>query len=319
MPDKPITRRRLGQYLGTAAGAALVGSQARAASHFPNHMMNFIIPFGPGGDFDAYGREFAMLLQQQLKVNVEPVNLAGAGGDEAIFQLYHYPPDGYNISLISVPGALSGRQMAGSEALQLTWLANLGRDPLGLAVATHSPIKTIADLQKLGRKRPVKLPSTGKSATMYFANEVLSKALDMPIQEITGFDGSISSMMSAVRGEVDAVVQASSAIQELVSAGLVRQIFTFEPHATTPGMEDATSIGVPDLGKIYQYRPVVAPPGLPQDIADLLTTCLIKATRMPGAQTWARQNRTLFYPLGQQDTTAMIRTQVELLKKWDLT
>jgi tripartite-type tricarboxylate transporter receptor subunit TctC len=318
MADKTMTRRRLGKYFGTATGMALLGSEA-AAAKYPDHVMNFIIPFGPGGDFDSYGREFAMLLQEQLKVNVEPVNLEGAGGDEAIFQLYRYPPDGYNISLISVPGALSTRQMAGSEALQLTWLANLGRDPLGIAVAAHSPIKTMADLRKLSKTRPLKLPSTGKSATMYFANEVLSKALDMPVREITGFDGSISSMMSAVRGEVDAVVQAVSAIQELVSAGLMRLIFTFEPKSDRLGIEDATSVGVPDLGKIYQYRPVVAPPGLPPEIANLLTECLIAAASTQNARTWAQQNKTLLYPLGQQDTVAMIRTQVELLKKWDLT
>ncbi|MDE8343254.1 MAG: hypothetical protein POG24_05480, partial [Acidocella sp.] len=68
--------------------------------------INLIIPYGPGGGFDAYGRKFAELMAGYYgnKVNVEPINMPGAAGREAIFNLSHDAPDGYNISLANVPG-----------------------------------------------------------------------------------------------------------------------------------------------------------------------------------------------------------------------
>jgi tripartite-type tricarboxylate transporter receptor subunit TctC len=318
MGNQAFTRRDFSR-LGLAGGlaTAVAGSLPRwaNAATFPNRTVTFMVPYAAGGSFDAYAREFSELLSQQFHRNVEPLNVPGAAGNKAMFQLYHDRPDGYTISLVNIPGVLRGKS-PGFDVHKLTWVANLGRDPLAVAVGTKSNLHSLDDLKQLSKTRPVKMASSGKSATDYFATEVLSKAVGIRVSNVTGFKGSVSSLLAVTRGDVDAAVHSLSAIQRLQSAGLVRLIFTFEPKTEVAGVEDATAVGVPDLGKIYQYRTVAAPPGLPKHIATTLADALTAAAAKPAAQKWAETIETVLHPLDQNATQAMIETQMQLIQKW---
>ncbi len=286
-----------------------------AAAAFPSHPINFIVPYSAGGDFDSYVRKFCQLMQPMLKVNIEPINMAGAAGALAIFQLYRDPPDGYNISLINVPGILLSKK-AGFDVGKLTWLANLGRDPLGIAVAKDSKINNVADLQALGKQRKVKMSSSGKASTDYPATQVFAGLLNIPVDIVSGYQNSVDSLVAVTRNDVDASVHSLAAIQKMQTAGLVRPIFVFEPKSPIPGVEDASAVGQPDLGQLYQYRPVCAPPGLPQDIANTLSDALVQSAKSADAQAWAKQIGSTLYPLNQQQTLAMVQEQQSLFKKW---
>lgn len=313
-----LTRRQAAR-LSLAGGLAAFGLRptlARAAASFPSRSVTFLVPYSAGGTFDAYAREFSKLLSVQFKRSVEPLNLPGAAGDEAMFQLYHDKPNGYTICIANVPGVLRSKGKTGFDVKKFTWIANLGRDPLGIAVAAKSNYHTLADLKTLSNSRPVKMGSSGVSSTDYFATEVVSKSLGIKIDNVTGFTGSVSSLLAVTRGDVDAAVHSLSAIQRLEKVGLVRLIFTFEPKTEVPGVEDAAAVGVPDLGQIYQYRTVAAPPGLPADITATFSQALIDAARNPDAQKWAESIHTVLHPLGHDETQTMISNQLQIIKKW---
>lgn len=313
-----LTRRQAIRLSLASGGAALALNPtfASAAASYPNRTITFIVPYSAGGSFDADAREFSKLLSAQFKRNVEPLNVPGAAGDEAMFQLYHDKPDGYTICIANVPGVLRGTGKNTFDVEKFTWLANIGRDPLGIAVAAKSNYHSLSDLKTLSKSRPVKMGSSGVSATDYFATEVVSKSLGIPVDNVTGFTGSVSSLLAVTRGDVDATVHSISAIQRLEKVGLVRLIFTFEPKTEVSGVEDATSVGVPDLGEIYQYRTVAAPPGLPADISATLSQAIITAAKTPDAQNLAASIDTVLYPLNQEDTQAMINNQLRIIKKW---
>ncbi len=317
--SKPYFNRRQLIQAGAAMGAGGwlgFGGQARAAASYPAHPINFIIPYGPGGSFDSYGRKFSELLHQSLHVNVEPVNMPGAAGEEAIFELYHDRPDGYNISMINVPGILLRKAKTGFDVNKLTWLANLGRDSYGLAVGAKTSVKTIADLQKLSAKRPIVFSSTGAGSTDYFATKVLAAALGLKIKIVTGYKGSVSSAVAVARGDVDAVVHSLTTIEKMQSSGLVKLIFVFQDKSPIPGVEDATAINKPDLGHIFQWRPIVGPPGLPPAIASTLSGALVAAAKSPDAVAWAANIHTTLYPLAQPQILDMLKVQQGLVNKW---
>lgn len=304
---------------GTAAVGAGISfgiSRPALAASFPDHPMTFIIPYGPGGSFDAYGRQFSELLHRSLKVNVEPTNMPGAAGKEAIFELYHDRPDGYNISMINVPGILLGKAQHGFDVSKLTWLANLGRDSYGLAVGAKTGIKTVADLKAFSAKRPIKFSSTGAGSTDYFATKILAAALGLRIEIVTGYKGSLNSAVAVARGDVDAVVHSLATLEKTQAAGLVRLIFVFQKKSPIAGVEDATAINQPDLGNIFQWRPVVAPPKLPAAIAATLSRALVAAAKSPAAAKWAAKIHTTLEPLDQQQTLAMLGVQQTLVNKW---
>ena len=307
---------RRGLLALAAAGAAGVG-RAHAAG-YPDQVINFIIPYGPGGSFDSYGRKFAQLLQQGLPShpNVEPINVPGAAGNKAIFQLLQDPPDGYNISLINAPGIFMSRKGASMDLGKLTWIANLGRDSYGLAVAKDGSIHKVADLQALSAKRPVKFASTGAGSTDFFATKAFADSLGLRTTMVSGYSDSPNSVVAVARGDVDAVVHSLATLKQMETSGLAKILFLFQDKSPLPGVEDATSIGKPDLGAIYQWRPIVGPPNLPPEIVSTLSGALVAAARSPEAQKWAAGLGTELFPLDQAGTLAMVRTQQAMVAKW---
>jgi tripartite-type tricarboxylate transporter receptor subunit TctC len=315
-----LTRRHF--IPAATAGALYLGRPAPArAAVFPSQTITFMIPYGPGGGFDAYARKFSELLPSTLpqKVNVEPLNVPGASGEKAIFTLLQDPPDGYNISLINVPGIIESEFQTKGPTIdisKLTWVATLGREAFGIAVGANSPVKNIADLKKLSAQRQVSFGSTGPGSTDYFATRVFAGVEGLNIRQVTGYNGAVESGVAAARGDVDGVVHSLTVLGQLAKSGLVRIIFAFQEKSSLPGVEDATSIDQPDLGQIYQWFPVVAPPGLAPQITAILSKALVRAANSPDAAAWAKTAHTTLYPLDQKDTLKMIARQTALVEKW---
>jgi tripartite-type tricarboxylate transporter receptor subunit TctC len=307
--------RRDSLRLAAATGIWFSAGGIAKADTFPGHPVNFIVPYAAGGDFDSYVREFCGILTSQLNVDVEPINMPGAAGAEAIFNLAQDAPDGYNISIANVPGILHTKPKPGFDPNKMTWLANLGRDTLGLAVSSKSPINSIADLQKLSRERVVKMSSSGKASADYLVSKIIAGVFNLNVNIVDGYEGSVSSMVAVARGDVDVTVHSLASIANMESSHLVRLMFVFAGESPA-GIENAMTVNQPDLGKLFQYRPVVAPPGLPPDVAATLSSALVTAAMSPEAKAWAAKIKTTLYPLDQQQTTAMILEQQALLTKW---
>ncbi len=303
---------------GIGLGAAACFGGRAFADTFPDHPINLVIPEGPGGTFDAYGREFAKVLSTQMGVNVEPINTEGGGGAAAIFELFTTKPDGYTISMINIPGLLTRKLQGDFKLDQLTWLANLGRNAEGLVVGAKSEITSVADMQKLAATRPISFAMGGLGSSSYVATKVFAGATKIDVKVVTGYKSSINSLLAVARGDVDAAIHPLSTIASMKDTSLIKLILTFEEKSSVPGVQDATAIGQPDLANVVQWQPVVAPPGLPADIAATLSAALTKAAASPDVAAWAAKLGTTPYPLDQQATLDMLATQEALLKRYGL-
>ncbi|HQT64962.1 MAG: hypothetical protein B7Z75_11395 [Acidocella sp. 20-57-95] len=316
MSEKIMTRRGVLSIGATFAAGALIGRpHIASAANYPDRPITILIPYGPGGGYDSYAREFASVLTKQMKVNVEPVNLPGGGGAEAIFQLAQDNPTGYHVSLINTLGILLSKNRQAIHLDKLTWIANLGRDPFGLAVSAKSSINTPEDLQKIGASRPISFASSGTDAS-FFAAKVFCASLGIGSKFISGYKGSVNSAVAVARGDVDAVVYSLSTLQNLQSAGLIRTIFSFEDKSSIPGIEDATSVNKPDLANIYESRPIVAPPGLDPEIATILSDNFVRAANTPEVIAWATKIKTVLNPLDKKGAYEMFKSEERLVDKW---
>jgi tripartite-type tricarboxylate transporter receptor subunit TctC len=311
-----IARRRL---LATAAAVGFAGT-ARAAD-YPSGPISFLVPDSGGGSFDAYVRKFGELTPPFLPhhVDVEPVTVPGAGGQAAAFQLLHDAPDGQTIGMLNIPGLFTNRynpKHAGIDISGLTWVANLGRESYGVAVSATSDIRNVAGLAALGAKRPVAFSSTGFGSTDYFATRVFASALGLNFKQVIGYTGSSPTMVAVARGDVDAVVHSLATLRAMQGSGLIRIVFAFQPDDAPPGLDNAHSVGKPELAEIYQWRPVAAPPDLPAPILATLSTALVAAAKTPAAAAWAQSAGTTLHPLGYQDVQTMIAAQKALVERW---
>jgi hypothetical protein len=122
--------------------------------------------------------------------------------------------------------------------------------------------------------------------------------------------------VAVARGDVDAVVYFFTTLSKLQASGLVRIMFSFQNKPPQPGVEDATAASHPDLGKIFEWRPIVGPPGLSGDKSLLLSDNLISPAQSPEAIFWSAKVGTALYPLDHKVTADMFEQQKALVQKY---
>ena len=169
--------------------------RAAAQSKYPERPIRLVIPFPPGGVYDAVGRPWADRVKSSLGTVVVE-NIGGAGGSLGAAAVARSPSDGYTLLL------------GGGGALVLTPIAS-SRPPFdpvrdfepiallvttGLAIVVHPalPAKTLAELIDYARSNPGKLSygSAGVGSMNQLAGELfksLSGAADIVHVPYKGF------------------------------------------------------------------------------------------------------------------------------------
>jgi len=319
-PDGKMRRRLfLLGGAGLTVGAALpLGRSSLGAGAVGGRDLSFVIPYAPGGGFDAYVRAVIPALQEALGARVLPDNEDGAGGARAANLLHRARPDGATISVVNVPGAFILQQQGelGFDLLELSWLANMGRDSYGLMVPADSPIRSLDDLRALARRRPIKFTCIGPAGTGYSATRIGAHLLDIPGRVIAGYKGTNDYIVAALRGDGDAAVASLTALNQFQAGGLIRILASFEAQGTLPGVPDATALGVPELAQIVQLRPIAAPPGLPASDAATLSDALVHALRDPSVEAWAKRNHANLQPDDAVETRRLLIQQKRFVERW---
>jgi tripartite-type tricarboxylate transporter receptor subunit TctC len=317
-----FTRREIVMSAGLAAPALISPRIARSAAAFPTKNIQFVIPYAPGGGFDVYPRVVAPVMEKYLpnKVNIVPINIAAGAGSRGVTQLYRSKPDGYTIGILNIPGMFILQQQQGAGAYDLSkfsWIGTMGEgERYMISVGSNSPLKTYADLKALSAKRPVKLSVTGPEGTAYAATMIGAQLLGLKTQLITGYKGSADYVVAAIRGDSDAVIAAIPTTLRFVRGGTIRVLASFETHSSLPGVPDATALGQPELDNISVERLIAAPPGMPADIQNTLSTALAKALADPVVVKWAKENDLIMKARTPQETARLIADQRAFFDKW---
>jgi tripartite-type tricarboxylate transporter receptor subunit TctC len=319
-----LTRRKFVALTG-AAGVTLIApgcSEQSADAVYPQRDITFIIPNGPGGNFDSFVRVIAPAMQKYLPndVNIVPLNVPAGGGGKGLADLYRSRPDGYTIGAVNIPGAFTLQEQMGANSFvlsEMTWLGTIaGGETYAIVVAPDSPYQTVDDLRALSQQRPVKFASTGPEGTSYAAIKVASEILGLDTQIISGYRGSSDYIVATIRGDSDCAVATLSTLRSFLEGQTVRLAVSFEEESSVPGVPDATDIGLPELSQIRVERMVAAPPGLPDDIRQVLNSALDKAVRDPDVVAWAEEAGHPWIPQAEGNGDAVMQEQAAFFEKW---
>jgi tripartite-type tricarboxylate transporter receptor subunit TctC len=281
--------------LGAAAlclAASLPLSQAAAA--FPDRNINLIVPFSPGGGYDAIARATARSMKQYLPkgVNVIVKNVTGAAGRRASVFMYRAKPDGYTIAHFQASGMLGDQMLSetpvGFETSKYTWLARVGADAFGLHVSAKGPHKSIADLQKVKR---VTWGVEGIGVGRWLGSFLAAKAFGIDFHVVAGYRGTGESLPALLRGDFDVWAQPIDhpSVTSYLGTDL-RPVVQLDRKRAVNAPDVQTSYEMGNALYFSDLRAFGGPPGIPEDRAKILEELLLKSMRDKLYTDWKKQS-----------------------------
>jgi tripartite-type tricarboxylate transporter receptor subunit TctC len=281
--------------LGAAAlclAASLPLSQAAAA--FPDRNINLIVPFSPGGGYDAIARATARSMKQYLPkgVNVIVKNVTGAAGRRASVFMYRAKPDGYTIAHLQSSGMLGQQMMSekpvGFETSKYTWLARVGADPYGLHVSAKGPYKSIEDLQKAKR---ITWGVEGIGVGRWLGSFLAAKAFGIDFHVVAGYRGTGESLPALLRGDFDVWAQPIDhpSVTSYLGTDL-RPVVQLDRKRAVNAPDVQTSYEMGNALYFSDLRAFGGPPGIPEDRAKILEELLLKSMRDKLYTDWKKQS-----------------------------
>jgi tripartite-type tricarboxylate transporter receptor subunit TctC len=273
MVTTKIRRRRFLHLSLAAAALSIVGRTAKAQP-YPSRPIRLVVPFPPGGVYDATGRPWA----ERAKVHLGTIvieNIGGAGSSLGTAAVARAQPDGYTI-LLGGSSGLVINPIASTKPLydpvnHFEPIAILGRNPTAIAVHPDQPMRTLKELIDDAKANPGKLSygSSGVGTPNHLLGERLKwqAALDMPHVPYRGAGPAMSDLIS---GHIPVLYQSvTGQAIEMHKAGRMRMlaITSEERLAALPEVPTVAEAGMPFLAS-RQFIGLFAPKGTPKAIVE---------------------------------------------------
>jgi tripartite-type tricarboxylate transporter receptor subunit TctC len=180
----------------------------------PDRTVEVVVPSAAGGGNDKSARIMQKIWKDLGIVEAQVVNKVGGGGALAYTYVSQKTGDGNYIALAQA--GLNTNHIQGRSPLHytdMTPLAFVGNEPVGLAVRTDSPYKTLKDLVAQLKKDPQSVSmSTGstRGAVNHFTLALLAKeaGVDPNKLKIVVFGGGSEAVTNVLGGHIDAMAVA---------------------------------------------------------------------------------------------------------------
>ena len=200
---------RFGVMLLFAMGVLSV-AQATAAANYPDRPIRFILPYGPGGSYDAVARLVAQMLTERWKQQVIVENRPGAAGRIGMEAAIKAPADGYALIML-------GNNQTITPAVYRSVPYNLERDidPVAmvatitnvLVVHPSLPVKSVSGLVGLAKAKPgtINFASGGTGGITHLAGELFKSMTGINIVHVP-FKGGPYAVTGIVSGQTEMMI-----------------------------------------------------------------------------------------------------------------
>lgn len=273
--------------LATGLGLVCAGALAQT---YPTRPIQFVIPFGAGGDSDLSGRNVAQTAAKYLNnVPIVSVNRVGASGAIAANLVKNAVPDGYTLLVARI--ATHAILPALDSKLPYKWneftmISMIELNPYVCFVRSDSPHKTAADLIGEIRRSPGKLnfSTAGVATSQNMAAQYLMTLAGLTKDHAVGIHyksgGEVTT--AVLGGEVNFACNNAPTVIPLAKAGRLRTLFVSPVRiADLPGVPSAREAGYPDMEKIVGWTALMGPPGLSSAIVSRWTEVFARLAKDP--------------------------------------
>jgi len=279
------------QFLRLAAGSAAFAaiSPVARAQAYPSRPIRLVIPFPPGGAFDAVGRPWADKVKPSLGTVVVE-NIGGAGASLGAAAVARAQPDGYTIllggTLPHVNEALLKIRPLYDPIKDLEPIASIATNSLCIAVHPSVPAQNLNELTAYAKANPGKLSygHAGVGSIQHLTGELFKTLAGTPDIVQVPYRGTGPVITDLVAGQVPmAVPGVTGQVLELHRAGKIRVLVVTSPKrlVAAPELSTVTELGYPGLTVIGSIG-LLAPAKTPIDIIEKLAQATRAAVADPG-------------------------------------
>jgi tripartite-type tricarboxylate transporter receptor subunit TctC len=316
-----MRRRAFFAILGGAA-AALSASARRGAAQakYPERSIRLVIPFPPGGAFDAVGRGWADRMKSRLgSVVVE--NIGGGGSSLGAAAVARAQPDGYTI-LLGGGGALVINPLISRTSYDpvkdFAPISPVAVHSFAISVNPSLPVRTLAELVAYARQHPSRLSygSAGVGSLNHLTGELfklLAGALDIVHVPYRGAGPAITDLIS---GQIAvAVPSMNGQVLELHRSGKVIILAVTSPARLAGAPEIATAVESGVAGMISQNLiGLMAPAGTS---AAIIAQIADATSGLAAAEAWRQQLiASGFEPVADMSADKMRRFIEDEIARW---
>ena len=298
---------------GIYAGALPAQS---GASPFPSRPIDLFVGSAPSGSTDALGRVLARALEDELGQPVVVHNTPGAGGAVMATQLRSSVPDGYSIGM-NISHAYTGNPVVMPNVTtysvnDFSHLASVSKGQCALVTSTQKPYETFDDLITAARagEQPV---FASQSPLTRIVVDYVSQADNVRFRVMT-VQGGGEIMQSILGGHADFGFSGGPHIS-FVEAGQMRVLASVENERllSSPDVPTLKELGY-DMSACSTFV-VSAPPGLPENIRQILAAALQQAIASAPMQTLIRNLKYPEYFLGPEEVTRALEIEAAMLER----
>lgn len=162
-----------------AAGVLLAGSMATAALAFPDKPIEYIIPFGPGGESDISARLQQPFFKEKFGQDLVISYKEGGGGAVGWSQLNGLSGDGHTIMGVNLPHLVlqPAQKDVGYKTDDLVTIYWFHFTPDAIVVRADSDFKTLDDFLNHAKENPgaLTIGGTGKGSANHLAQVKFDK------------------------------------------------------------------------------------------------------------------------------------------------
>ncbi len=266
--------------------ATLLPAQHARADDWPSKPVRIVVAFGAGGSADIFGRMLAAELSTIFKQQFYVENRPGNSGSLGSTMVARAEPDGYTLLIGGSGPHLTGPSInpnIGYDPLRdFTHIAMIGGDTYALAANAAVGVRTLDELIKLAREKPLASASPGPGSLGHLLLLQFNRVAKVDIAHIPTAGGTVADVLG---NHVPLALTTVLTVGEHLRSGTLVAIAltSTERNAVFKDIPTFTELGYPQMrGSTWFW--LTAPKNLPSEIVDKLNRATRQAMRSPKVQ-----------------------------------
>jgi tripartite-type tricarboxylate transporter receptor subunit TctC len=270
--------------IAAAVTLAFAAGTVHAQQKYPTKPIRLIVPFPAGGQTDVVARTISQKLSDVFGQSVVVDNRPGAAGSIGVEIAVKAAPDGYTMLQISTSYAANVAlyKLAYDPVKDIEPIIMIGEIANMVVVNAASPYKTVKDLIAYAKANPgrINFASGGTGSGNHLSTEEFAQMAGIKMTHVP-YKGSTAGLTDLMSGQIQLIFSGITGMIPHVKAKRVHGIAVTSAKRN-PAVPDLPTIGETLPGyESVSWSAIVAPKGLPKDIAARWNAEINKMLQMP--------------------------------------